>query len=188
MSEKVRVSNSAYYKMIFGKVLSGLGILLAALLVLYLVFAATIMRFIPSSNAGAVLVKDPSFEGGLIPKGAVVVVGDPDRPEGLWGNLYNTFVPQDISIVKVEAGPTGKIEWAEGGVLTVDGKLVDVLLEEDPGGEFLSGRYVVKCLEGCESDSFTITSDQVVGIPLIDKYRVKTDIHESLAQSAEMGE
>lgn len=183
MTEKVRVANSAYYKMIFGKIFSGLGVLVIGLIVMYLAFALTIMRFIPSSNMGPVLVKNATFEGGLIPAGAVVAIGDDERPEGALGNIYNAFIPQDVKIVKVVAGPNGEIEWKGGGLVTVNGRLLDVELEEKPEGSFLSGRYIVKCLEGCEPGAFLVTDNQVLGVPLIDKYRVKVNHHESLEQS-----
>lgn len=186
MSSKIRVDNKSFIKMIFTKILGGVAVAALTLVVLYLAFAATIMRVIPSTNLGGVLVKNPSFEGGLIPEKAVVVVGYEDRPSGILGNLQNTFIPQPVSIVEIVAGPNGEIKWKEGGITTINGKIIDITLDEKPDGKFLSGRYIARCLEGCNEgeESVIVYSNQVLGIPLIENYRVEDiGVHESLSQS-----
>lgn len=176
----VRVDNKAYYKMIFGRFITWMGILLGALLLLYLSLSLTIMRVVPTANMGFVPVKNPSFHGGLIPEGAIVLISGSDSPDGILGNAKNTFVPlQTSAIVRVEAGPVGKILWTEGGVTTVDGRMVDAVLEDNPEQAYLSGEYIVKCLVGdCDSGTaFIISKSQVIGVPLLDEYRVEVDNH-----------
>lgn len=187
MSDNVRVSNSAFYKMIAGKIISGFFVALVIAALVYLSLAAVLIQVIPSRNMGPIMVTGERSEGGLIPEGAIVLIGEKDMSTTpILGNLQKAFTPQDVAIVKVLAGPSGDIRWTEGGVTTVKGVLIDGLLEEDPKSSFLKGRYIVKCIEGCEpGKAMLIDENRILGVPMIEKYHVESGVHESLQQSTD---
>lgn len=148
LASSVRISQGTYQKTIITKLASQIFIGLIAVFILYLCFAATVLRFTPAAG-GMNLVKNNTYPGGSVPAGAqLVVTPGVEVGEGSLDRLKQSFVPQsNSSIVEVLAGPNGKVKWTSG-VLTVSGKPVDLAFPTDPGIEVLANQYVAVCIKG----------------------------------------
>ena len=132
----------------------------------YLAFAATIMRVVPTSDAGLVPVKDNTEVGGLIPAETEVLIAMDGAKvdQSIKGNLTNSLLPRsNAAVVLVHAGPTGKVTQGPKGEVTVGGKLLPVTLPEgftEIG--FLKDEYLGTCVAGAcaygEPVLFPVTS------------------------------
>lgn len=179
----IRVAQSTYQKALIKKLLTQVLIALMAVLLIYLCFAATIVRFVPAAG-GPVLVKNNTYPGGILPpdSSALVTLNPAKKINGGIGDrIQQAFLPQaNTATVEVLAGPIGKLDWVEPGILTVDGKSIDVPVRQDPGIEFLGAKdaegvagpeYVGVCVSGsCVPGSpvFFSTSN-VYGIPITEQ-------------------
>ena len=164
----VRVARNAYFRIIAKRVSMVVIWTLVSAFFVYVAFAATLLRVVPTGTMGGVLVREPTYEGGMIPENAVVLVRTSgSAPDNMIGRLQQAFTVQsDAALVRVEAGPYGKITWASPGLTTVNGKRVSVLLTKNPG-EYLSNQYIAECLQGaCDKGSgLLFRADGVLGVP-----------------------
>lgn len=167
---QVRIARSTYANMLSTKILKSVGTGLIILLVVYIAFAVTIMRVIPSSSAGLIPVKNITFEGGLVPAGEIVVVSM-TQPQGedLVDYLKQSFIPQaDVAIVRVLDGPWGTFGWADPGVVAVNGEIVENVFMDQPADKELTSEYLVECLRGAcaPGTAYVIPDNRLMGIPL----------------------
>jgi hypothetical protein len=166
---QVRIARSTYSNLLATKILkaAGIGFLLVA--VIYLCFAVTIVRVLPTTTAGLIPVKNITFPGGLIPAGETVVV-DMENQQGstMVDYLKQSFVPNtNASVVKVEAGPWGNFNW-NNGVVVYDEEIVPMAMPEKPAETTLENSYLVTCVEGAcvPGQGYVIHTLQILGQPL----------------------
>ena len=166
----VRVAQGTYQKALVTKLLLQLGLALLALVLVYLCFAATIVRVVPSS-AGMVPLKNNTYPGGQLPVNSQILIRlDGNDPVGssVRDRLQQAVVPQKPSaLVSVLAGPIGRVKWT-GGILTVNGKVMSAPFPTDPHLEYLNSQYVAVCIKGdCTPGSAIVFEpSQVLGVPL----------------------
>lgn len=183
---QIRVAKSAYRKIVFKKVVSVLGYTVVGVLVLYLCFAATIMRVVPTtSGAGLVPVKENTFPGSNIPTGETILVDTVNEQNSEYlDRLRQAFVPsKTATVVEVVAGPYGSFKWLESGIITVDGELTKAYMSEKPmksedePKEKLLNEYLAVCVSGdCNPDEAIIVSaDNVYGLTLTEHSSETTD-------------
>lgn len=179
-SPTIRVANTTFAKIVFLKTMKSLGIFLAIILLVYVCFAATILRVVPTSEAGLIPVKNITFTGGIVPPGREVVV-DTEEPQGsgIFDRLKQSFVPNsNAAVVRVVSDPIGKLKWVQPNILMVDGEPVGVPMSpldkdgnpRDFSGDngFLKDEYVAECIKGAcvEGEALIIPSENIMGIPL----------------------
>lgn len=170
-----RIAKNEFYKNILSQVFKWVGYLILFSIAVYFIFAVTIVRFIPTLDASvgyAVPVKNITFPGGKAPVGAEVVV-NMATPQGIstFDRLKQSVTPAtDLAIVQVLGGPSGRITWAETGLVAVDGTPLSTPLLINPNKEFLENEYIVRCIAGsCEKNSGTLVSaGNIYGEPLND--------------------
>lgn len=181
-SPTIRVANTTFAKIVFLKTIKSLGIFLAIIMLVYVCFAATILRVVPTSEAGLIPVKNVTFTGGNVPLGREVLV-DTVEPQGsgVFDRLKQSFVPNsNAAVVRVVSDRIGKLEWVPPNILMVDGKPVGVPMSPvDKDGNprnfsgengFLNDEYVAECIKGAcvEGEALIIPSENIMGIPLFD--------------------
>lgn len=160
-------------KSILGLLAWGAGALVVILVVIYALFAATLMYLAPSPADGDGLgdrlhVARDTFTADKIPAGAVVygsasgVVSD-----GFLNRMLEGFIGvQDPIVMEVLSGPVNVLE-SKGGKLVVDGKRTDI--DSTMKRTILDDQFLVQCLDGSctPGDHFIIDlegiSGQVVG-------------------------
>lgn len=168
---QIRVAKNVYRKQIFRRLAKAFTYTFLGLLGVYLCFAATIIRVIPSyGDLPPTPVKNITYPGGLIPPGAQVVVNLKEaQGNGGLDHLKQALLPtKDAVLVEVVGGPHGRIAWAESGLVTLDGAPVNVTLKEKPASEFLTKQYLVKCIDGpcVKGEGFIISASNIYGQPL----------------------
>lgn len=170
-----RIAKSAFYKTVFGQIFKWLGYLILLVIAAYLIFAVTIIRFIPtmdSSLGWAVPVKNMTFPGGKVTAGSDIVVNlQTAQGSNTFDRLQQAVsIADDLAVVEVLAGPNGRITWAETGLVAVDGNPLTTTLVDNPNKEFLSDEYIVRCVAGsCVKNSGMIVgADKIYGEPLKD--------------------
>lgn len=115
---RLRVSSSALARVLYKRTVKIIAISIVALLLIYVCFAATLIRAIPStSGTGIQVVKNVTSDGGILEPGQQVMV-DPsqinDRSVGV--QLQHAFVPSDeYMLVNIVAGPYGEFDLSQGG-------------------------------------------------------------------------
>jgi hypothetical protein len=163
---QIRIAKSSYVRNVIKRVISISVWSIVFLFGVYLCFAMTIVRFVPTQSMGLILTKNITYSGGIIPEDAVVLVSKTDEAnDSILGHLKNSFVPvSSASKVKVIAGPYGELSWAKPGLVSVDGKLKDTILPEKPE-EYLKDQYIVECISGdcTEGESFIVSKNNVIG-------------------------
>lgn len=183
---KLRVANSAYRKILFKRISAILGYSLVGSFILYLCFAATIMRAVPTtSGAGIVLVKENTFRGGHVPADVTILVNtEVEQKNGYAERLKQAFIPSSNSaVVKVVAGPYNSISWIASGLITVDGVLTDVHVAEQPLDSDqkektkLRDEYLAVCITGdcIAGEGIIISQKNIYGLTLEDYSISKTD-------------
>lgn len=147
---ELKVAKSILSKVVFKKALSFIMIGILGVIAIYFSFAGTVMRFIPATgDPGLVLVKNLTFDGGIIPPNEIILVTNSELDFSVINKLKMSVTPdENAAIVRVEAGPYGKIEWAEPGIVSVDGNPINSLLPYRPGQTHLQNEYIVTCLIG----------------------------------------
>lgn len=181
---EVRITRGTYARLILRRMMTMTGFLLLGLLVLYLCFAATWIRVVPTlSGSGLVPVKNVTFDGGKIPANVEILVDtEKAQDNGLLSHLKQSFVPSDsAAVVKVIKGPYGEMVWAKPNILTVDGDPVGVPFPGDEEGKspidefnpYLRDEYVVECVSGnCnEGEALIVKRDHVYGVLLLPSNR-----------------
>lgn len=167
------------------------GIAILALFVLYIIFAAMIIRVVPTgNNIGNILVKNSSYYGGLIPKDEIVLINNEGEVENSPINnlkMAMPFINQNTSLVQVKAGPVGKFKWNEPGIVSINGDVIkDGLMRpfDDENSQYekkyLEGEYVALCIKGdCEPGTLKIFGEKdVMGVPV-----GETDVKESIQEA-----
>lgn len=168
---QIRVAKNIYRKQIFRRVLKGFGYTFLALFAVYLCFAVTIIRVIPSyGELPLTPVKNVTYPGGIIPPTAKIVVNlKSAQGQGGLDHLQQAVLPtKDAALVEVIGGPNGRITWAESGLVTLDGAPVPVTLKQKPEGEFLTKQYLVKCIAGpcVKGEGLIVPAGNIYGQPL----------------------
>lgn len=147
----VRIAQKTYQKTLLKKFGAQVFGALFIVLLVYVAFAATVIRVVPTTSAGFPLIKNNTFEGGIIePNTQILARLDGQVVEdSLLANIKYSFLPQsDLAIVEVLAGPTGRVQWNKNGVLAVDGKAMEVAFPVDPERPYLKNEYVAVCVQG----------------------------------------
>lgn len=181
---EVRITKGMYGRLISRRIFQILAFGGIAAIVLYLCFAATWLRIVPTtSGSGLVPIKNVTYEGGILPPGAQVLV---DRQDAQGANVIDrfkqAFTPREnAAVVEVISGPYGEMSWAQPGILTVNGEPIGVPFPADSEGKspintedpFLKNQYVAVCISGaCEvGEAFIFDKDHIYGSVL-----ARTDI------------
>lgn len=176
----LRVSKSSVNKLVVKKILTGIGYTITGLAVIYIVFALTLMRFIPTTNFSLIPVKNTTYAGNIVPVGSEIVVDitGKEHGKGLLDRAEQTFLPgKGTSVVVVEAGPNGKLKWDKPGIISVNDEILDIFLAPNDEGKapfdekdpYLRSEYIVTCITGAciPGDSMIIPSHSILGDPLI---------------------
>lgn len=148
-SPQIRIAKATYNSMLATRILKALGVVAVLGFIIYFCFAATIMRIIPTTNAGLLPVKNITYAGGLIPQGALVATDmESERGSNILDYLEQSFIPSStVAIVEVEAGPWGTFSWSDGSV-TFDEKLLPMKMPDQPDTTALENDYLVTCVKG----------------------------------------
>lgn len=167
---QIRVAKNVYWKQIFKRIGKAIAYSVIIGFVIYLCFAATIIRVLPATNElGFIPIKNITFPGGIAPVGSQLVVSL-DTPQGddSLSRLEQSVIPTNTAaLVRVLAGPTGQLTWTESGLITVDGIPMPVTIENKPEKMILANQYLVECLKGCEPGTgLIIHKTHVYGEPL----------------------
>jgi hypothetical protein len=174
---QLRVANSAYRKILLKRIAAILGYSVIGVFIVYLCFAATIMRAVPTiSGSGLVLVKENTFHGGSIPANVSILIDTKaEQKNDYVERLKQAFVPsKNAAVVKVVAGPNNSISWVASGLVTVDGVLTDVHLAEQPLNDAntaktkLRGEYLTVCVSGdcIPGDGIIVSQKNIYGLTL----------------------
>lgn len=169
---RVRMARSEVGRGLGRQVMRSLGALIVGVAVLYLCFASTIMRVVPTTDAGMVPVKNVTARGGVVKPGTVLLASTTKaQGKNFIDRLSQSLLPQrDTVKIRVVAGPFGKVA-SNGGINTVDGRPVGLKLDSLPEGGFLENQYIGQCLEGdCSTGSgVVINQDNILGEVLTKK-------------------
>lgn len=174
--QNINVSKDAYYKATWKRVARIFVYLLLTVIAVYVAFAATIVRFLPTDNYDDfgkmfVPVKNQTFAGGIVQQGSQVVVNlEEEQGTSTFDRLKQAFtINRNVALVEVQAGPVGRITWVESGLTTVDGTPMDSLLAEKPEGEYLNNEYFAICIEGdCKSgEGLIVPATHIYGEPIV---------------------
>lgn len=167
---QVRVAKNTYMNMLGVKILKAVGAAFIVLVVIYLSFAATIMRVLPTEDLGMIPVKNNTFEGGLVPAGERIVVSmSHSQGQEATDYLQQAFVPtKNAAVIEVLAGPWGKFGWAEPGLIAIDGEVIDGVFMDEPAQTTLESAYLAVCVEGActPGQAYVIPSSNILGIPI----------------------
>lgn len=168
LAGSIRVAQGTYQKTLLKKFLTQVLVACFGVLLVYLCFAATIIRFVPSS-AGVILVKNNTYPGGEIPHNAEVLIAPGvEVGDSMIDRLRQSLIPaRPSALVSVKAGPIGEVKWT-GGVLSVKGEPLDIPFAMDPDINFLDNQYIGVCISGdCVPGGPVIFSaDDLLGVPL----------------------
>jgi len=167
--QEVRVAKSAFAGLLVKRVWGIFGFSLLALFVIYLCFASTLMRVVPTtSGAGLVPVKGNTFPGGIIPENTEILVNVKNEVKtGHFDKLGQAFIPtENAAVINVKAGPNGEVKWMESGVITVKGKMTEAFFFEDPEKDFLESEYVGVCVSGaCKpGEGIIVPKNNIYGV------------------------
>lgn len=189
---QIRVAKSAYRKILFKRITSILGYSLVGVLIIYICFASTIMRAVPTiSGAGIVPIKENTYPGGeYIPGKTILANTQFKQDKGHLERLKQAFIPsKNAAVVEVIAGPYNSIKWIESGIVTVDGKLTEVRLSEQPktsegkAKERLSAEYLTICISGdcTPGEGVIIKKDNIYGLTILD-YKKSTNAANEIVE------
>lgn len=172
-TQEIRVAKSAFAGLLVKRIGAILGFTVVSIFVLYLCFASTLMRVVPTtSGAGFVPVKGNTFAGGVIPEGTKILVNTSEEvKDGHLDKIAQAFTPaKDAAIISIEAGPNGEVKWMESGLLTVKGEVTKAPFSDDPGKNFLESEYVGVCVKGAcsEGEGVIISKKNIYGIVIDD--------------------
>lgn len=177
---QLRVSKGAYNKTIIKRIFGIFLAVISSLLIIYLCFAFTLMRFLPTSDFKMIPVKNITYSGGIVPVGNDIVVDLSGEKHGknFIDRVKQTFVPtKQTAVVKVVAGPNGKLEWNKPNIISVNKKVLPISMPLDNNGNlpfdekdpYLRDEYIVTCVSGDCGEGFStiISSDSILGDPLL---------------------
>ncbi len=163
---QVRIAKSTYGNLMATKVLKALGVGFLVIALVYVCFAISIARILPTTTVGLIPVKNITFAGGLVPAGEEIVV-DMANPQGteILDYLKQSFIPNgNAAIVEVAAGPWGSFEWSNG-IVTHDEQILNMAMPEEPAKLTLDNEYLVTCVEGAcvPGQGYVIHASQLMG-------------------------
>jgi len=166
---QVRIAKSTYSSLLATRILKAVGIGFLAFLLVYVSFAVTIVRVLPTSSVGLLPVKNITFPGGIVPAGETVAV-DMAQPQGaeLTDYLKQSFVPNgNVAVVEVAAGPWGKFGW-NSGTVTFKEQILGMAMPNQPEKLTLDNQYLVKCISGAcvPGQGYVIPASHLMGQPL----------------------
>lgn len=168
---QVRIAKSALRNSILKTVAKVFSYSILAVLVIYLCFAATIVRVVPVWNdLGFTPVRNMTFEGGIAPEGAELLVSKSDaQGSGILDRLKQSFVPsRHVFRGKVLTGPTGRITYQEAAGATANGVAIG---RPDKSPSYLNNEYVFSC-EGGEcipGSTLIVSQDNIYGEVISEK-------------------
>lgn len=172
---QLRVATSAYRKILLKRIAAILGYSIVGGFIVYLCFAATIMRAVPTSE-GLVLVKENTFHGGNIPANVSILINTTTEQKNDYGErLKQAFIPsKNAAVMEVVAGPHNSISWIASGLVTVDGALTDVHMSQQPLNSDgttktkLRDEYLGVCVSGdcVVGEGVIISSKNIYGLTL----------------------
>jgi len=167
---RIRIAQTTYQKAILRKLITQILLVVLAIVVVYVVFAGTLLRIVPSTSNGFTLIKNNTFSGERVPAGEDVMISTTtDQGSGFLDHLAQSFTPQsNTAIVQVLAGPSGTVKWSKDGVLKVDGKALPVSFPVDPNKPYLNYEYIAICIKGdCNpGEPLIFGQDRIYGVPL----------------------
>jgi hypothetical protein len=167
-SPKIRVTHGLQRKFIATKAARNIGLALVMLIVVYLCFAITIVRFVPTSF-GLVLTKNNTYAGNILPSNSQVLINPGVTVKtNILGRLKESFIPTShAQLLEVLAGPTGTINWTKPNILAVNGQVLTAKFPQNPGIKYLNNQYIGVCLKGYCTVGQPVIFDasNVLGIP-----------------------
>lgn len=167
----VRLSRKDFYTAIFSRIVKMVALVILSLVVVYVCFAGTILRFVPTnSDLGLYLVKAPIYETGVIPVGGETLVSlDEPVDKSFFGKIKTAFtMHENVALIEIQGGPLGELTWTDEGLVAVNGRIIESNpLGFNPKKEYLSEEYIGVCIEGnCVPGDLIITDDDhIYGIP-----------------------
>lgn len=188
-SNHVKVSGAAMAKAVLRRIVRVFLWTLVALFVIYILFAATLWRVVPStSGTGPVITTTITAEGGhILPDTDVLISTDQESDSSIMSNLSEAFVPSsERAIGSVVAGPYGNFEAVpsdnnsdnesddeakydlrfEGEDLGLQISGYQISEREDYERDtFLNEEYIIECVSGdCEvGEAVIVPADYVMG-------------------------
>ena len=172
----VRVSKNFLTRLLYSNFKYYFGLIILAIIVVYLGFAATLMRVIVTADNGFNLVRDAKYTSGAIPKGTPVLLDmkNADVGDGPLNNIKNSFsVHFNTAKVVVASTNHGQIiQDKENQTITVGSDLIQGELENDLRGieTYLNQEFVAYCVSGdCNPGNYFIASQKQVLGELLDK-------------------
>lgn len=172
----VRISPSFVMMAVFRKIFNGLLALILILVLVYaLVFVPTAARYLPTSQYGLILTKDPSIRNSFIPVGNIELVemnSNKHWMDSMVGKMRAAFTyHRNVSKVRIAAVPGGRIRVNDKDEVFVNGKLMpdakpplNYKTVDDSRG-WMSDQYFVQCISGaCRAGEwYLIGSGDVIG-------------------------
>jgi len=170
-SGRIRISKGALIRAQLKRSLKIVSFAVLLLLILYAVFAATLIRVVPStSGTGMQLVKNITTPGGYISEGSVVLAHATEKQNNDWqSNIKAAAIPSDAwAEFEVYAGPYGEIQITKDSTVNIDDNTIeDISLSKEylKDKEYLEDEYLVKCISGnCEEGKGAIVhKDYILG-------------------------
>lgn len=177
---KVKVSGSALARAIWKKGVRIAAVAFLLLFVVYFCFAATTIRFIPStSGTGIQLVKNITNEGGFLDAGdSAMVLPTMVNNRGVGDHLQHAFLPSaDYIVVDALTGPHGSFDVGEDGAVIYEGEELGATFSDSARADIesreqtnLEEEYIAECVsgdDGCvEGEALIVEHEHVVGEPV----------------------
>lgn len=175
--KKVIVSSSALVRILSKKIVRVIGFLIIALGILYLCFAATIVRFVPStSGTGIQLVKNITSEGGVLDDGKRIMV-NPEQvnDHSIESYLQHAFIPSgDYMMVETVYGPYGEFDYdEETGEVIYENEATGLVgnemnftgIMEERNDTLLGNEYIALCVSGdcVEGEAYIVDDENITG-------------------------
>mgnify|MGYP001439150559 CR=1 FL=1 len=182
-SDVVKVKSSYVVKVIFARFFKSLLMILLMLFVFYwLSIVTTVVRFVPTTNMGIILTKDPTVKMGNVPVRTDLLVSMTSNNNLLatpWSKIRLAAMPNaNTAKMKVLTRSDGRLIMGEGSVLTYDGKKIGTTIPKNmPKTGWLGGSYLLECESGaCHNGGLYVMSPnsflgQVIGENNHDKIR-----------------
>lgn len=169
-AQEMRIAKRLYRRRIAKRVLTFIGASIIVSTVIYLCFAITIIRVIPTNNAGFIPVRNLTADGGVAKPGSQIVVNVLDsQGDGILDRGKQALLmTSNAAVVEVISGPFGKISPGPGNTIAVNGKAISTPLVRPITKQYLDNEYVVKCLKGncAKNMGFIVSANNLYGEPL----------------------
>lgn len=184
----LRIEKSSFYSMIKKRCFMWFKTFLIVSVIVYIIVSIGIARFLYVPGHGFNLIKDTDFVGNYAPKNSFVLI-DHDYNNNYKHITDKIFVPSSsLSLVKVEAGPIGKIT-RENGYITHIGSQKVKIKDNFENTSFLKNQYIVSCVSGVCTNMkklFIIDKNIIIGEYSQGKYaNNKKAVHEDFIKESE---